>query len=644
MAVRTVFLSSTGRDLSAHRASAYSAVEGLDGFHCVRMEDFGARDWAADEFCRAKVAECDLFVGIVGHVYGSIPEDSDRSYTEREYEAAVATSKPRLIFVAPDDFPLPANLVESDKRRARQQAFRARVQGERVRATFASAEQLATQVVQAIRNWEREQRAVEEPPGYVAPKTGRLGATQLSRRRTTEAAVPTAYADALRRRIQLATLVTPPRSDVMVAPEVETVYVPVQIEVVTFGRDREAMGRGSAKGGRPIKTRPRAEAGGSEDLAGAGVLRTDFRAAWDGWRPAEDGPLVVTGGPGAGKTTLLKHLGLTALDAATGSVRRQESDVAIPPGTLPVFIRLATLDELRPGVAEILASVPPQVDLGLGQGFFQDALNNRRCLLLLDGLDEAAETQRTAEISRWVERIDQSFRGNRIVLSSRHAAYRAGAVLQVPHRQVSLVALGDDEIRHFLARWYAMIEGAAGRAEHAAGLAASLADLLLGGERPELRELASTPLMLLVMALIHRVGGASGGGLPKRRVELYSLCVDVLLEHWNKQTERPYIPATLGRAVLRPLAFWLHARGRRYSARLADLVPILEPILERTPDLPERNPATFLRSVRDRSGLFGGQSEEEYAFVHPTFQEFLAAEHVATEPDTGMPARARGRR
>ena len=37
----TVFLSSTAKDLQAHRDAAYHAVEGLDGFHCVRMEDFG---------------------------------------------------------------------------------------------------------------------------------------------------------------------------------------------------------------------------------------------------------------------------------------------------------------------------------------------------------------------------------------------------------------------------------------------------------------------------------------------------------------------------------------------------------------------------------------------------------------------------
>jgi Domain of unknown function (DUF4062) len=73
------------------------------------------------------VAACDVFVGIVGHVYGSCPAGTERSYTEREYDAAVSAAKPRRLFVAPDDFPLPANLIESDDKRTEQHAFRTRV-------------------------------------------------------------------------------------------------------------------------------------------------------------------------------------------------------------------------------------------------------------------------------------------------------------------------------------------------------------------------------------------------------------------------------------------------------------------------------------------------------------------------------------
>lgn len=58
MPIKTVFLSSTAKDLAKYRDAVYQAIEGLDGYHCVRMEDFGARDWQADDFCQRQAARC----------------------------------------------------------------------------------------------------------------------------------------------------------------------------------------------------------------------------------------------------------------------------------------------------------------------------------------------------------------------------------------------------------------------------------------------------------------------------------------------------------------------------------------------------------------------------------------------------------
>ena len=152
MPIKKVFLSSTARDLQEYREAAYKAIEGLDGYHCVRMEDFGASYQDANEFCAAKVAECDLFVGIVGHLYGGYPKGSETSYTEREYNTAAGASIPILIFVAPEDFPINAKLIESDDKRARQKSFRERVNKERISADFSSPDNLAWKITQVIQN------------------------------------------------------------------------------------------------------------------------------------------------------------------------------------------------------------------------------------------------------------------------------------------------------------------------------------------------------------------------------------------------------------------------------------------------------------------------------------------------------------
>ena len=111
--VRKVFLSSTGADLRAYREKAFETIQKLYHWKCVRMEDFGARDQPVDAFCRAMARKCDLFIGIIGHRFGDGPKGSGESFTHREYRAAVDAGKSRLLFLAPDDFPVPANLPES---------------------------------------------------------------------------------------------------------------------------------------------------------------------------------------------------------------------------------------------------------------------------------------------------------------------------------------------------------------------------------------------------------------------------------------------------------------------------------------------------------------------------------------------------
>jgi len=165
MPLKTAFLSSAGRDLAEYREAAYRAIESLDGYHCVRMEDFGAWDWQADDFRRAEVAKCDVLVGILGHLYGDCPPGSDQSYTEREYDAAVAANVPCLMFIAPEDFSLPANLIEPDEKREKQRAFRERVSRERIRDSFTSPDNLAWRVVQVICNWEQEAARERRPGG-----------------------------------------------------------------------------------------------------------------------------------------------------------------------------------------------------------------------------------------------------------------------------------------------------------------------------------------------------------------------------------------------------------------------------------------------------------------------------------------------
>jgi hypothetical protein len=162
-----VFLSSIGRDLKVHRQAAFDAIQRLEEMKCVRMEDFRGPAVPIEDFDAQKVADCDLFVIILGHLHGTCPNGSEKSYAELEYEAAVGLKKPIFLFLAPEDFPLAATLIEDDAKRARQRALRDRAAG-LIRNSFTSPDDLAAGIVQVIHNW-RPSPGQSTQPGSFLP-------------------------------------------------------------------------------------------------------------------------------------------------------------------------------------------------------------------------------------------------------------------------------------------------------------------------------------------------------------------------------------------------------------------------------------------------------------------------------------------
>src|SRR5262245_26997440 len=156
--VLDVFLSSTAKDLAAHRAAVHARLMRTGLFHCVRQEDFGAQDAGAIEFCRRAARNAYLFIGLIGLRPGWEPEgdNSQRSITEMEHDWAKEAGRRRYLWVAPDNFRVPGNLRESDEQHARQTAFRGRVMagGERIVSQkgfdYDRPELLASEIVEHL--------------------------------------------------------------------------------------------------------------------------------------------------------------------------------------------------------------------------------------------------------------------------------------------------------------------------------------------------------------------------------------------------------------------------------------------------------------------------------------------------------------
>ena len=91
MSVPKIFVSSTFVDLSAVRGEICKWLTGLFGAELIVMETFGS-DAAPPEISSVRrVRECDLFVGIYAHRYGTINESSGKSITELELAPPLQT-------------------------------------------------------------------------------------------------------------------------------------------------------------------------------------------------------------------------------------------------------------------------------------------------------------------------------------------------------------------------------------------------------------------------------------------------------------------------------------------------------------------------------------------------------------------------
>jgi hypothetical protein len=149
-----VYVSSTYQDLKEYREQVRLALQTM-GHEAVAMETYGARDDRPVDLCLRDVAACDLYVGIVAWRYGHVPDDHDHSITELEYRQAVASGKPRLVFLA-EKAGWPFDRVEVDAL-GRVNAFREELGKNRVVKFFTSAAELRGHVGEAVATWEREQ-------------------------------------------------------------------------------------------------------------------------------------------------------------------------------------------------------------------------------------------------------------------------------------------------------------------------------------------------------------------------------------------------------------------------------------------------------------------------------------------------------
>ena len=148
-----VFVSHTS-DLDTRPAGRSFVQAALDaiaraGLAPVDMRYFAAGDGSPEDYCRARVRQCEVFIAVVGFQYGSLVPGRRISYTELEVEEATAAGLPRLVFFLEDTAELASAQGGTGDIGVRRFRQRLKDSGIVVRS-FASCEGLELEVFHAL--------------------------------------------------------------------------------------------------------------------------------------------------------------------------------------------------------------------------------------------------------------------------------------------------------------------------------------------------------------------------------------------------------------------------------------------------------------------------------------------------------------
>ena len=318
---------------------------------------------------------------------------------------------------------------------------------------------------------------------------------------------------------------------------------------------------------------------------------------------------VILGDPGSGKTTLLKRFA-----CETRSY-------------IPIYVGISDYSEKMSQFSDLYSFVVNSDSKY--KNLFKWAIENGKALILLDGLDEVIDAAHRMKVSEEIRKLLTSFLNNKYVVTSRLIGYESVRLAGFEHFIIQPFERKD--IEHFAKRWYrAIAEESDKNFKEAEKNANELIEAIFRNKSIE--RLATNPLLMTIIALIHY----RGKKLPNRRVELYQVCVETMLESWVLQripSEEYLKDKDALIEILSPVAFDIHATS---PGGLIDADTFMEKMIDvmvSEQGIDKRSAKKEAKEIRKylegESGLFLEKGKEEgkslYGFFHLSFQEYFAA-------------------
>lgn len=372
--------------------------------------------------------------------------------------------------------------------------------------------------------------------------------------------------------------------------------------------------------------------------------------------------LAVVGAPGGGKTTLLHYSAVRLCEVLARDDRAQLIALGLADATqantappVPLLLPLRELGSyLGEAGAREAAGANPQLllnclanyygraDLDLPPDFFSRLCDTGRAILLLDGLDEVVKSDDRAFVSSIVRSFAQRYADCRYVVTARVAAYQGDAQIGAGFHICTIADLDAEQQQRFITNWsrslHRLLYNLSGT-ELEQATARYTGDLWHAlKQNVRVRDLATNPLLLTVVAVIFH----NNYVLPEDRAALYEECVEVLLRGGRGKADRAaqqraqyggQADQTMGlnhkRELLSAVAYSMHQRGEDgVFISKTELIRLVAAQLRHRPDA-DTAARAFVDELPVHIGLLDEREPDRFRFSHLSFQEFLAARHIA---------------
>lgn len=332
----------------------------------------------------------------------------------------------------------------------------------------------------------------------------------------------------------------------------------------------------------------------------------------------------VVGEAGSGKTTFLQWL---AVNSATDTI----CEIQEISGTFPIFMELRSIDYNNLGLKQVIDILMKNSSYNMPDGWIENILLSGEVLLLIDGLDEISNVNRS-KVFNWIEHIYKKYKV-RIVVTARPTV--TDRFYYIKKLEVTILPMSSERIEKFIKYWHKAIleEKFMLPQEEVVSTTQKTWQKIQVNE--SIYALTTNPLLCAMICSLHYKNSLV---LPNDKKELYEDCCKMLIDNRDNEKEIQFDIKELSydqkKIILGQMAYWMLKNGHVVISKEAAIESVERSIRSMNLIGSENLTAEKIFGyLLERSGILREPQVEKIDFIHKTFQEFLAAFEISRQDD-----------